>query len=380
MANCCCSCGGSRREDRKRKKNRDAENDDFDSYRRDQDMRLHAIRDEERRKYEQDLPSFQPYEREPLNPTRPEEQYLYDDTPAPQGTGVHGVGMGYGRRGGAPNPYAQAAPPTSYGQNLGVQRQPSTGSSMMTAGNAGVGAGGEGVDQPRNEYGYAGQREQMTDNCEWHERGACCDAHAGWNLASIPLVAAPLTPDYDPYSNPPNQYGQQQYGQYDYNQGPTYPPVAAAGMTSPTRQRGQNDYFSGGPGSSDSHHYQDPGPRVHPAPADPYHNTGYDDGLGAIGRAATSPTGERQYTGAQGYGTPAPLTIPQTPAPVQVPTPQRLVNPQQQSILQSPESEYSPHGTFNNYAPETEAAGPPSYGQATSAVGGPSSSYPREKR
>ncbi len=151
-------------------------------------------------------------------------------------------------------------------------------------------------------------------------------------------------------------------------------------MTSPTRQRGQNDYFSGGPGSSDSHHYQDPGPRVHPAPADPYHNTGYDDGLGAIGRAATSPTGERQYTGAQGYGTPAPLTVPPTPAPVQVPTPQRLVNPQQQSILQSPESEYSPHGTFNNYAPETEAAGPPSYGQATSAVGAPSSSYPREKR
>lgn len=165
LANCCCSCGG-KREDRKRKKKGDHDDDNFDSYRRDQDMRLHAIRDEERRKYQQDLPSFQPYEREPLNPAPPEDKFLYDDSPPIHGTGVQGVGIGYGRRGGAPNPYAQAAPPTSYGQNLGVQRQPSTGSSMMTAGNAGVGAGGEGVDQPRNEYGYAGQREQMGDNCE----------------------------------------------------------------------------------------------------------------------------------------------------------------------------------------------------------------------
>lgn len=146
-------------------------------------------------------------------------------------------------------------------------------------------------------------------------------------------------------------------------------------MTSPQR-RGGNDYFSGGPGSSDSHHYQDPGPRVHPAEA--YPTAGYDDGLGAIGRAATSPTGERQYTGAQGYGSmPAPLTIP-PPAPMQVPTPQRLVNPQQQSILQSPESEYSPAGVYS-YAQETEAAGPPSYGQATHTAA-PTSSYPQEKR
>lgn len=144
-------------------------------------------------------------------------------------------------------------------------------------------------------------------------------------------------------------------------------------MTSPTRQRGPNDYFSGGPGSSDSHHYQDPGPRVQPA--EPYPGAGYDDGLGAIGRAATSPTGERQYTGAQGYGTTPPLSM---PAPVQVPTPQRLVNPQQHSILQSPESEYSPHGAFN-YAHEPEAAGPPSYGHAVSNVPAPSG-YPQEKR
>ncbi|KLT38539.1 hypothetical protein CC85DRAFT_27064 [Cutaneotrichosporon oleaginosum] len=184
MANCCCSCGGSRREERKKKKNRDND-DEFDSYRRDHDMRLHAIRDEERRKYEQDLPSFQPFEREPLNPGPPEDKYLYDAPPVETGTGVHGVGVGYGRRNGTPNPYAQAAaPPTSYGQTLGVRRQPSTGSSMLTAGNAGVGAGGEGVDQPRNEYGYAGQREQIADNCEL--------ARPGWNALSprSPLSAA----------------------------------------------------------------------------------------------------------------------------------------------------------------------------------------------
>lgn len=229
------------------------------------------------------------------------------------------------------------------------------------------------------------------------------DARAVPDLASIPLA---LTPDYDPYAATNQQYGQQydqpygqQYGQsgYDYNQGPTYPPTAAAGMTSPSRQqRGQNDYFSGGPGSSESHIYQDPGPRVHPAPTDPYHQTGYDDGLGAIGRAATSPTGERQYTGLQGYGSPPPLTIPMTPAPVQVPTPQRLINPHQQTILQSPETEYSPHGTFGNHANmhelEGEAAGPPSYGQATtynapaaaSTYNAPAAAsttaYPQEKR
>lgn len=177
MANCCCGgCGTDRdnhrekRRNRRNKKDREADADSFDDYRRDQDMRMHAIRDEERRKYQQDLPSFQPYEREPLNPT-PEDKYLYDDTPVPyQGTGVQGVGMGYGRRNGAPNPYAQAAGAGvaggyagGYGQTLGVQRAPSSGSSMLTAGNAGVGAGGDGVD-PRPDHNYG--TEQMQDNCE----------------------------------------------------------------------------------------------------------------------------------------------------------------------------------------------------------------------
>lgn len=179
MANCCCGgCGGSKRDrgDRREKKRnkKDRRDDDSfdDDFRRDQDMRLHAIRDEERRKYNQDLPSFQPFEREPLNPAPPEDKFLYDDTPPlSHGTGLQGVGVGYGRRNGAPNPYAQAggmAPSGGgYGQTLGVARQPSTGSSMYTAGNAGVGAGGDGVDQPRNQYGYAGQQEQMHgNNCE----------------------------------------------------------------------------------------------------------------------------------------------------------------------------------------------------------------------
>lgn len=180
-------------------------------------------------------------------------------------------------------------------------------------------------------------------------------------------------------------------------------------MTSPPRQRTQQDYFSGGPGSTEEH-YQDPGPRVYPASSEAH--APYDDGLGAIGRAATSPTGEQQYTGAQGYGSGAgaygaqgggqygvgggygnnnlpPLTIPQpsVPAPnVQVPTPQRLVNPQHQSILHSPESEYptasaamSPTSQYT-YGSEAEAPRPPSYGQATyNAAVTPATSYPPEK-
>lgn len=181
MANCCCGgCGGGKRDrgesrrERKRSKNKkDRDDDSFDDdYRRDHDMRLQAMRDEERRKYQQDLPSFQPYEREPLNPGPPEDKYLYDDTPplTQGGIGVNGVGMGYGRRNGAPNPYAQAGGVPGnggYGQTLNVQRQASTGSSMMTAGNAGVGAGGEGVDLPRNQYGHADQEQMHDNNCEW---------------------------------------------------------------------------------------------------------------------------------------------------------------------------------------------------------------------
>lgn len=208
--------------------------------------------------------------------------------------------------------------------------------------------------------------------------GRCAGAHNPRSGSQPDFRFTPLTPDYDPYAQADPSYEYAQAGAGN----PAYPPVAHAAMTSPQRQRGQNDYFSGGPGSSDSHHYQDPGPRVHPA--EPYPT--YDDGLGAIGRAATSPTGERQYTGAQGYGStgygamPAPLSIPPTPAPMQIPTPQRLVNPQQQNILQSPDSEYSRQGPYS-YHQETEAPGPPSYGQATHNTAAPAAgSFPQEKR
>lgn len=190
-----------------------------------------------------------------------------------------------------------------------------------------------------------------------------------------------LTLDYDPYQNNPDPYANDPYAHGT----PTYPPVAAAAVTSPPHHN-QQDYFNtNAPQSSDSHNYQDPGPRVQHAHQDPYYE---DDGLGAIGRAAQSPTGERQYTGSQGYSG---ATI----APLAIPTPQRLAQPQ--GTITSPESEYpsepsmyvSDRGQshYNNFEQGVEQTNrPPSYGAVTTpevsgnryAAAAPTS-YPPEK-
>jgi len=110
-------------------------------------MRMDAIRDEQIRKKEQGLPSFAAFEREPLQDDK------YDD-PAQNmpgalrrdGSLVQGVGMGYGRRTDARTPLPTENYNVGYGYPpAGLGRRPSD--SMMTdAGDAGLGAGGGGVE------------------------------------------------------------------------------------------------------------------------------------------------------------------------------------------------------------------------------------------
>lgn len=176
MGNCCCGgCRNDRDRDRDRKSRRERDRE-LDDYRRDDDMRMQAIRDENRRQKEQGLPDFERYERMPLT-NNTEDKYLYDDSPGLQrnGSAVTGVGVGYGRRGQVPTltygggDYLSAGAPP--------QRRPSVQSSVVGFGQAGVGAGGAGVDQPQHNYndydpngGYnQGGTEQFADNnnCRW---------------------------------------------------------------------------------------------------------------------------------------------------------------------------------------------------------------------
>jgi hypothetical protein len=115
-------------------------------------MRMEAIRDEQLRKKEQGLPPFAEFERTPLHDDK------YDD-PAQNmpgalrrdGSMVQGVGMGYGRRTDARTPVQAVDYNAGYYPPAGLGRRPSD--SMMTdAGDAGLGAGGGGVEQT-NPYG-----------------------------------------------------------------------------------------------------------------------------------------------------------------------------------------------------------------------------------
>jgi hypothetical protein len=110
-------------------------------------MRMDAIRDEQIRKKEQGLPSFAAFEREPLQDDK------YDD-PAQampgalrrDGSLVQGVGMGYGRRTDAGTPLPTENYNVGYGYPpAGLGRRPSD-SIMTDAGDAGLGAGGGGVE------------------------------------------------------------------------------------------------------------------------------------------------------------------------------------------------------------------------------------------
>lgn len=151
--------------------------------------------------------------------------------------------------------------------------------------------------------------------------------------------------------------------------------------------------------SSDSH-YSNPGPQVNHA--DPY--DAYDDGLGAIGRAATAaPQGQHQrdYTGgsgvgAGGYSEPNPYTQQGyatgagsgTGTPIHVPTPQHLTSHHSaQDLLRSPISPPPSNvgvgaGIPQGYGGDAQVAQdaynlPPSYDHA--AGGSSAQQYPREK-
>ena len=234
----------------------------------------------------------------------------------------------------------------------------------------------------------------------------------------------PYAQHTDPYGQQHDQYGQQQHDQYgqQYGQGydqqqlqqHSYPPAAAtmamshpgvAGRgsadpyTNPNAGRRTADPYSRaadpyGPGdiSSDSH-YSNPGPQVNHA--DPY--DAYDDGLGAIGRAATAaPQGQHQrdYTGGSagggGYNEPNPYvqqgyaTGSGARTPLHVPTPQHLTSHNSaQDLLRSPVSPPASNlgvGASQGYGANVAQdaySQPPSYDHA--AGGSSGQQYPQEK-
>lgn len=129
------------------------------------EMRLHAIRDEQARKKEQGLPSFQELERTPLTngDDGTEDKYLVEEERTMpgglrrDGSVLQGVGMGYGRRTPA-NAYAAPYAP-------GLSRRQS-GSTLAGPGAAGVGAGGAGIEQPEPAYNnYYDQGQQQDCEC-----------------------------------------------------------------------------------------------------------------------------------------------------------------------------------------------------------------------
>ena len=168
-------CVGSRRDSK-----RDGNGKDGGDYYRANSggpdaMRMDAIRAEQLRQKEQGLPSFAAYERTPL--TNDEDKYLNDDPSHAMpgalrrdGSLVQGVGMGYGKRTG---PQGTVEYPVGYAagyQNpAGLGRRPSD--SMMTdAGDAGLGAGGAGVEQAN--YG-----QYNNDPCESRHIAMRSDTH-----------------------------------------------------------------------------------------------------------------------------------------------------------------------------------------------------------
>lgn len=340
------------------------------------DMRLQALRDEQLRKKEQGLPNFQELERTPLTNDQ-EDKYLYEEqareaqgsTVGRNGSLVQGVGVGYGRRSNGNNG-AQGYGYDQLQAPAGVARR----DSVMTSagpGAAGVGAGGGGVEQPNQGYGqYYGNAQN-----NYYEQG---------------------------YNDPYQQHQQQGYGYqdpYQQQQQHSYPPEPPIPIPTPgiagRRSADPYDPYAAGNTSIESH-YSNTGPPVAHA-ADPY--GGYDEGLGAIGRAATAApeqSHQRDYTGATfGYGDSYnnPQAYSGGGTPIHVPTPQHLsTHNSAQDLLRSPLSPppaggdpyrvTSPHD-YNTAGQqgEDEYHRPPSYGSVAGAqVGGSTTQqYPNEK-
>jgi hypothetical protein len=187
----------------------------------------------------------------------------------------------------------------------------------------------------------------------------------------------------DPYAAQTLQYPAEQYA-YGQQQQPqhSYPPVAGA---TPYPRVQTADPYAAANASSDSH-YTSPGPHV--THADPY--DAYDDGLGAIGLAATSApqnTHRGDYAGASGYDqnvgggngyshnpydNPVPaeyggagMGSSSRPPAIQVPTPQHLTTHNSASdLLRSPISP-PPHDPYRVASPGYAAPQPQQQQQQT---------------
>jgi hypothetical protein len=145
------------------------------------EMRLHAIRDEQLRKKEQGLPSFQELERTPLTNGDTEDKYLYEDERTMpgglrrDGSVLHGVGVGYGRRNnssGGGVPYQAYTAGAAAGAAAGAYAAPLSqrrlsGSTVVGPGAAGIGAGGVGMERPEPAAGYGNTYyDQGHQDCE----------------------------------------------------------------------------------------------------------------------------------------------------------------------------------------------------------------------
>ncbi|KAK8854869.1 hypothetical protein IAR55_003608 [Kwoniella newhampshirensis] len=337
IGNCCGDCRNDRQGgDPNRNRYDRARSEGEEDYK----MRMMAIDNERARKQkqEQGLPSFQ--ELTPLKDDG-EDKYLHETAPVNQqrvmpgglrrdGSVLQGVGVGYGRRNnGTPanDPYAaggQNGYPGGWGQPQGgyhaIQPPPPVArrlSDVTSAGDfVGVGAGGAGVEvaQPQgygngagggyygdqqyderavagygSDQGHYGATNGSANEQHYYHNDPYHQQQQGY---TDPYGQQPQTHAYaDPYRTGSAQPFDNQYGTTTTMSMPN--PNPAPVSRSPPQPSGPGGYdpYSGG-ASSESY---DPGPRV--SNADPY--DGYDDGLGAIGMAATQGTGrhERDYTG-----------------------------------------------------------------------------------
>ncbi|WVR07439.1 hypothetical protein IAU60_004480 [Kwoniella sp. DSM 27419] len=418
IGNCCGSCrtnddGGDPKRGRGKYDRQDGEED----YK----MRMMAIDNERQRKQrqEQGLPSFQ--ELTPLKDDG-EDKYMYESQPSQQqvpgglrrdGSVLDNVGVGYGRRNRTPanDPYAAggaAGNAGAWGQPAGYQNIAAPPlaarrlSDVTSAGDfVGVGAGGAGVEPPpqpdysRSDQGYYGEHPygagsdqgQYGQGYQQHQM----DPYAQQSY-NDPYAQGQNHPhgQANQYADPYRSSSAQPYGT-SYNAMPMAMPMAmptpGVQARSPVSGGAQPNYDTSFNESSDSH-YPDPGPQVNHADA----YDGYDDGLGAIGMAATSGSGrhERDYTG-QTFGGNEGYHQRQAPAAggysdsqmqyggasqggIQQPAPQHLVHPTQSSdLLRSPISPVA-GGSRYDYTDEADVADstprPPSYSAGNYAAPG----------
>ncbi|ODN92733.1 hypothetical protein L198_05527 [Cryptococcus wingfieldii CBS 7118] len=359
IGNCCGICRDESRDtNRKRMDSMD------DRAEEDYKMRMMAIDSERARKQQQEqgLPGFQ--EITPLK-DESEEQYLIQHNALPvqnrdgglgrNASRVSGVGVGYGRRNHRTpaNDYAMAGgngyggwdQPRGY-QN--IQAPPPVARRLSDATSAGdfvgVGAGGGGVESSppvpplpsqTPAGGYGGPQNYYNELPAQGQYGATYAEPNQYGTNYADPYATQRSNAYDPYTQTTYNDPYVATPSNNYAAAPTAMPIPTPTATRSPPQAmpiaqpsgsSANPYGYNTTASSESY---DPGPRV--VQADPY--DAYDDGLGAIGMAATTNTAgrhERDYTG-QTFGAAAPIQV-------QEPRPQHLVGQNTARLLASPQS------------------------------------------